>query len=105
MIISSQAVAKVADLARITKEPSQDFLDKYTKELSSIIEYINQLQEVNTSGITPNDGVRTITIKDLREDCVTNDSKSYQRIRNNIINNFPSRQGDLLILPSIFEER
>lgn len=105
MIISNQTVAKVADLARITKNPSQEFLDKYTKELSSIIEYINQLQVVDTKNITPNDGVRTITIKDLREDQITTDPATYLRIRNNIINNFPSRQGDLLVLPSIFEER
>ncbi|MGL4758629.1 MAG: Asp-tRNA(Asn)/Glu-tRNA(Gln) amidotransferase subunit GatC [Patescibacteria group bacterium] len=104
MAIDKSTVAKVAKLARINNNPDEEFLEKYSKELSSILDYINQLQEVDTSGISPVDGIRTIKINQLREDTPDIDQTKYSRIRRNIINNFPNKQGDLLLLPGIFEE-
>lgn len=104
MSITKATVAKVAKLARLSNNPDEAFLDKYTGELSSIIEYINQLQEVDTTGITPTDGIRTIKVNQLREDNEPSNMEEYNRIRQNIINNFPNKQGDLLVLPGIFEE-
>jgi aspartyl-tRNA(Asn)/glutamyl-tRNA(Gln) amidotransferase subunit C len=103
MSITKDTVAKVAKLARLTQNPSDEFLDKYSTELNSIIGYIDSLQEVDTKGISPMDGVRVITIDRLRADTVDK-SEDYQRVRKNIINNFPTRQGDLLVLPGIFDE-
>ncbi len=104
MSITKDTVAKVAKLARINNNPDDQFLDKYTGELSQILDYINQLQEVNTAGISPIDGIRTIKIQELRSDTPAQDLVEYNRIRQNIINNFPNKQGDLLVLPGIFEE-
>jgi aspartyl-tRNA(Asn)/glutamyl-tRNA(Gln) amidotransferase subunit C len=104
MSITQDTVAKVAKLARLSNNPSPEFLTKYTTELSSILDYINQLQEVDTNGVSPTDGIRTIKVSQLREDTPDANQEDYQRVRNNIINNFPNRQGDLLTLPGIFEE-
>ena len=104
MSITKDTVAKVAKLARLNNNPSDEFLDKYSSELSSILEYINQLQEIDTSGISPTDGIRTITVSKLRDDVPPLDMVEYDRIRNNIIKNFPNKKGDLLCLPGIFEE-
>lgn len=104
MSITKGTVAKVAKLARINNNPDEEFLNKYTTELSAIINYINELQEVNTDGISPTDGIRTISIDQLREDIGPVDMDEYNRIRANIIRNFPNKQGDLLLLPGIFEE-
>jgi aspartyl-tRNA(Asn)/glutamyl-tRNA(Gln) amidotransferase subunit C len=104
MSINKDTVAKVAKLARISNNPSDEFLNKYTDELSSIINYVNQLDEVDTNGILPSDGIRTINISSLREDLPAENQREYDRIRGNIINNFPNTQGDLLVLPGIFEE-
>jgi aspartyl-tRNA(Asn)/glutamyl-tRNA(Gln) amidotransferase subunit C len=103
MSITKETVAKVAKLARLTNNPSEEFLDKYTKDLSSIIDYINELQNLDTNGVLPTDGIRTIKIQDLREDIVTSGIE-YQKVRQNIIDNFPTKQGNLLLLPGIFEE-
>jgi aspartyl-tRNA(Asn)/glutamyl-tRNA(Gln) amidotransferase subunit C len=104
MSITKDTVAKVAKLARLSNNPDEEFLNKYTGELSSIIEYINQLQEVDTTGISPTDGIRTINVSQLREDTPPINMDEYNTIRQNIINNFPNKQGDLLVLPGIFEE-
>lgn len=101
--LDSQTVAKIAKLARLENNPSQEFLDKYGKELGAILEYVRELQEVDTTGISPLDGIRTITVDELREDTPHQDSIAYSRVRLNIINNFPNRQGNLLVLPGIFE--
>ena len=102
--LTREDVRKIAQLARLESNPSDEFLDKFTKDLGSILEYIDVLQSVDTDGISPLDGVRTITIEELREDKVDPDQEGYLRTRNNIIRNFPTKQGDLLILPGIFEE-
>jgi aspartyl-tRNA(Asn)/glutamyl-tRNA(Gln) amidotransferase subunit C len=104
MSITKDTVAKVAKLARISINPDDKFLTKYTGELSQILDYINQLAEVDTTGISPVDGIRTIKISQLRDDVPATDDEEYNRIRKNIINNFPNSQGDLLVLPGIFEE-
>jgi aspartyl-tRNA(Asn)/glutamyl-tRNA(Gln) amidotransferase subunit C len=106
MSISNDTVAKVAKLARISNNPSEEFLDKYRQELSGIIEYVDQLKEIDTKGIKPTDGVRTILVEELREDVASTlvNNANYQKTRNNIISNFPNKKGNLLVLPGIFEE-
>jgi aspartyl-tRNA(Asn)/glutamyl-tRNA(Gln) amidotransferase subunit C len=103
-LISKETVAKVAKLARISDNPSDEFLEKYSQELSPIIGYIDQLQEADTDGVLPTDGVRTISVEGLRADEPSSDKAQSLDIRNRIIANFPNKQGDLLVLPGIFEE-
>lgn len=102
--LSDAEIKKVARLARLQEDASKDFVDTFGGQLNDIFEYINQLKEVDTAGISPLDGVRTTTVAELREDKVNQDREEYTRIRNNIIDAFPNKQGDLLILPGIFEE-
>lgn len=101
--LDAATVKKVAHLARLSKDPSPEFLDKFGTELGAILEYVDQLQEVDTSGISPTDGIRTITIDKLRHDHPPVDPEKYEQIRQNIIKNFPKKQGVLLELPGIFE--
>lgn len=101
--LDKDTVRKIAHLARLNKNPSDEFLEKYSTELGAILEYVEKLQEVDTTGISPLDGIRTITIDQLREDVPAQDKQQYERIRQNIIANFPTKQGVLLELPGIFE--
>jgi len=102
-ILDPETVKKIAFLARLSKDPSPEFLLKYGIELGAILEYMEQLKELDTSGIDPFAGVRTIEIAALRADEPTNNIVEYNRIRQNIIRNFPNKQGDLLVLPGIFD--
>jgi aspartyl-tRNA(Asn)/glutamyl-tRNA(Gln) amidotransferase subunit C len=100
--LDAATVKKIAQLAKLSNDPSPEFLEKYGEELGAILEYVDQLQEVDTSGISPTDGIRTISISQLREDHPPEDNEEYIRIRNNIIANFPTKTGVLLELPGIF---
>ena len=102
-IINAQAIQKVAKLARLSHNLSEDDLAKYTAEIESILEYTSMLNEIDTTQISPTDGWRTNTIDELREDVSDSDTEDYQRVRQNIISNFPHKQNNLLILPGIFE--
>ena len=101
--MDAQTVAKIAYLSRLSHQPGQDFLDKYGQELGAILEYVAQLQEVDTSSVTNLLGTsRVVTLDALAEDEPWDEGEAG-RIRQNIIDNFPNRQGDLLVVPGIFE--
>jgi len=102
-ILDADIVRKIALLARLSKDPSPEFLEKYGLELGAVLEYMEQLKELDTSGADPFGGVRTIAIDQLRNDEPDQNQNDYLRVRQNIINNFPNKQGDLLVLPGIFE--
>ena len=102
-ILDPETVKKIAFLARLSKNPTPEFLEKYGIELGAVLEYMEQLKEIDTSGIDPFAGVRTIAVAELRDDEPVLDTVDYNRIRQNIINNFPNKQGDLLVLPGIFD--
>ncbi len=102
-VLDPEIVKKVAHLARLDNDPSDEFLEKYGRELGGILEYIDELSEVDTTGISPLDGIRTNTVDELREDKPGEDFETYERIRQNIIQEFPMKKGNLLELPGIFE--
>jgi len=102
--ITAAQVRKVAAMARLDSNPSDEFVQKFQQQLGDILAHVEELQEVDTTGITPTDGVRTISVSNLRPDTAPEDQDKYQRVRKNIITNFPNKQGDLLIVPGVFEE-
>lgn len=51
MSISKEEVKHIADLARL--ELSEEEISKFQKELSSILEYVSQLSEVDTEKVEP----------------------------------------------------
>lgn len=102
--ITPAIVAKMAYLARLAKSPQPEFLDKYSRELGAILDYVAELNQVDISQVTDVIGsARVVTMDDLAADEPEVSPDEYQRIRANIIANFPNKQGDLLILPGIFE--
>lgn len=102
--MDSQTVSKIAYLSRLNNQPDQEFLDKYGSELSDVLDYVAELKQVDTSSVTNMLGsANIVSLSDLAEDEPDISETDYQRIRQNIINNFPDRQGDLLLLPGIFE--
>jgi aspartyl-tRNA(Asn)/glutamyl-tRNA(Gln) amidotransferase subunit C len=101
-IIDPKSIKKIASLARLSESPDQTFLDEYGQQLGKILDYVEELNEVDTSGIDPLGGNRIILFSELRPDTVNSDQVNYQKVRVNILNNFPNKQGDLLVVPGIF---
>ncbi len=50
-MLTEKEIQHVAQLARI--ELSEKEQEKFKKELSSVLDYVNQLNRVNTDGVTP----------------------------------------------------
>ena len=51
MKLTKNKIKHIAELARLDLTPAE--LEKYGSQLSDILNYINQLQEVDTNGIEP----------------------------------------------------
>jgi aspartyl-tRNA(Asn)/glutamyl-tRNA(Gln) amidotransferase subunit C len=51
MSLTADQVRWVAHLARLTLSEAE--LETMTRQLSAIVEYVNQLQQVNTDGVEP----------------------------------------------------
>ncbi|NTU98965.1 Asp-tRNA(Asn)/Glu-tRNA(Gln) amidotransferase subunit GatC [Candidatus Falkowbacteria bacterium] len=51
MQLTKQEIEHVAKLARL--ELSEEEMNKYGEQLSAVLSYIDQLQEVDTSGVEP----------------------------------------------------
>ena len=98
--ITTQTTKKMASLSRIRSNPSDDFLEINTQNLNGILDYIKEIQSVDTGNISPTDIIQTITIDKLREDVPETDQTKYQAKRQRIIANFPKKQGTLLIIPN-----
>ncbi len=49
--LTKEEVAHVAHLARL--DVTEEELEKYTGQLSAILDYVDQLAEVNTDGVEP----------------------------------------------------
>jgi len=65
MAISEEEVRHIAELARL--ELSSDEVEKFRIELSSIIEYMEQLKDIDTSGVTVFESSRNVMREDKAE--------------------------------------
>ena len=102
MTLTSQAVRKVAVLARLQQEPSEEFINQFKDELDKILAYADKLLALKIQKTARNE--RTVTVSQLRLDEPEPDQDFVAKKRQAILKNFPRSQGDLLILPGIFHD-
>lgn len=94
--ITADDVRKVASLARL--DLPEERIATYTDQLESILDYISQLQAVDTSGVVPT--TRAVEVVNVtREDAVTPTD-----VREQILNQAPKREGDFFRVPKILAE-
>jgi len=97
MAIDKSTVEKVARLAQLTI-PEED-KEKLASELSNIIGFVEQLGEVDTSGVEPIANVLELeTDAPLREDAIT-DGDAPDRV----LSNAPDRVQDFFAVPKVVE--
>ena len=84
--ISLQEVEHIAELAKIGLTEKEK--EKFSEELSDILEYIEQLKEINTKNIEPVSQV-TGLVNVVREDVADDFGEDG---RKKIINNFPEEK-------------
>ncbi|MEA2755562.1 MAG: aspartyl-tRNA(Asn)/glutamyl-tRNA(Gln) amidotransferase subunit [Aliidongia sp.] len=79
MSLDKATVAKIATLARI-KLPEAD-REAMGRELDKILHWVEQLDEVDTSGVEPMTSVAHMTLP-MRDDIVTDGGRADEILRN-----------------------
>lgn len=95
MAIDAATVRKVARLARIA-EPEEK-LEPLAKELSGIMNWIEQLNEVDTDGVEPMTTSVATTLP-MRDDVVTDGGDPAR-----VLINAPKSASDFFIVPKVVE--
>ncbi len=95
MSLEPATVRRIAKLARIRVEDSE--VAVLQTELNAILGYVEQLNEVDVTGIEPLSGGAQMAMR-LREDIVTDGE-----IPELILANAPDRIGEFLAVPKVVE--
>jgi aspartyl-tRNA(Asn)/glutamyl-tRNA(Gln) amidotransferase subunit C len=95
MSIDAATVRKVAKLAHIRE--SEDRLDSLAAELSGIMQWIEQLNEVDTDGVEPMASAVAVSLP-MREDEVTDGG-----MRDAVLANAPLARGGFFVVPKVVE--
>ncbi len=69
-MLSAEEIRKIANLAHL--ELTEKEVEKFSRELSDILDFFNQLQEVNTDNVEPTaqvTGLRDIMREDAEKNC------------------------------------
>ena len=103
--LTDQDIKKVGWLSKLFVVESDENIAAHKSSLQNILNYVQDLSAIDASEFSPHSAFKQVEINDLRDDTEPNDPRTYARVRQNIINNFPARQGDFLQLPvRIIEE-
>ncbi len=95
MSLDPAAVRRIARLARIRVDEAQ--VAQVQHELSGILNWIEQLDEVDIAGIAPLTGAAQMALA-MRPDVITDGSIVEQ-----ILANAPDRQADFFAVPKVVE--
>ena len=75
--LTPKQVRHIAKLARLSLKPEEE--QKYAKELSSILDYVDMLQEVDTSAVKTSSQVTGLE-NSFREDVVKTDNPTTEEL-------------------------
>ena len=96
MKLTRKEVEHLAKLARLALTESE--IETYRAQLSDVLQYVSQLNLIDTDDVPPTRQV-TGQVNELREDVVVS---CDPETRDNIVAQFPDRDGDLLRVPAVF---
>ena len=95
MTIDLKTIKHIAKLSRISLEDKK--AQKLATDLSSIFEFIEKLNELNTKDVEPLTSIAETTLK-FRKDEVKSEN-----IREKILENSPSDNKDFFVVPKVVE--
>lgn len=95
MSVDKATVAKIAHLARINVP--EDQLAPLAAELNNILDWVEQLSEVETDGVAPMTSVVDMTTP-LRADEVTDGG-----YRDDVLANMPATEMGFFVVPKVIE--
>jgi aspartyl-tRNA(Asn)/glutamyl-tRNA(Gln) amidotransferase subunit C len=95
MSVDQATVKKIARLARISVQESA--IPELQTELNAILGFIEQLKEVDVSGIEPMTSVVDMQMKQRQD--IVNDGENAARV----LENAPAREDDFFVVPKVVE--
>ena len=94
--ISADDVRKVAKLARLNLPDDKNAT--YTDQLESILGYVSQLEQVDTTGVP--ETTRAVEVTNVTRQ----DGVDPTPVREEILNQAPQREGDFFRVPKILAD-
>jgi len=95
MSIDKDTVKHISKLARISLDDNK--IDSLSKNLSSIIEFIEKLNELNTEKTSPLTSIIDSSLS-ARKDEVNN-----EKIKDQILKNSPEKNEEFFVVPKVIE--
>jgi len=96
MSVDKSTVQRIASLARI-RVPEEE-LETLAGELSQILDWVEQLEEVDTDGVTPMASSAEGMELRWRDDVVTDGNKA-----DDVLANAPDRRNGYFVVPKVIE--
>ena len=100
MSVDKDIVARIASLARIEMGDAER--DRMVPELNNILGWVEQLGEVDVTGVEPMTAVIPNTLR-LRADTVNADAKTGGDRRDEILANAPAAEHGFFGVPKVIE--
>lgn len=100
MSVTRETVAKIASLARI--KMGEDELDRMVPELNTILGWVDQLSEVDTSAVEPMTAVIPQALR-LRDDVVNADPLTGGNVQAKVLANAPAAEHGFYGVPKVIE--
>lgn len=95
-MIDLEQVRKVAHLARLELDAGEE--EQFTTQLNSILDYVEQLNELDTTDIPPT--TRAIEVSNINRP----DQLEVFGDRDSLLSNAPEREDDFIKVPKIMED-
>ena len=95
MSIDKDTVKHISKLARISLDDQK--VENLSKNLSSIITFIEKLNELNTDKITPLTSIIDASLKSRP------DEVNHENIRDQILKNSPEKNEEFFVVPKVIE--
>jgi aspartyl-tRNA(Asn)/glutamyl-tRNA(Gln) amidotransferase subunit C len=95
MSVDAATVRRIAHLARIAVEEEE--VERLKGELNAMLDFVEQLQEVNVEGVEPMTSVTPMKMK-LRADVVT-DGGNVEAV----LKNAPASEDNFYLVPKVVE--
>ena len=95
MSIDKDTVKHIAKLARISLDENK--INSLSKDLSSIMKFIEKLNELNTEKTVPLTSIINASLRSRK------DEVSDEKIRDQILKNSPEKNEEFFVVPKVIE--
>ena len=95
MSIDKDTVKHISKLARISLDEKK--IDSLSKDLTSIMKFIEKLNKVNTDKITPLTSIINASLKSRKDEI------KDEKIRDQILKNSPEKNDEFFVVPKVIE--